>query len=101
MRRLKLSDEQIEQKKRIDPAFEADAARLGIALKEEQTSLVSMFEKPEIDESELLEQIKRLVRVHNELERRVAKHVLLLRPHLTVEQQSWLVGLCCRLLKSR
>lgn len=101
VRRLKLSDEQVEQIKRIDAAFEADAARFGIALKKEQTRLVSMFENPGIDESELLEQIRQLVSVHNELERRVAKHVLLLRPHLTVEQQGWLVGLCCRLLESR
>ncbi|UCF44225.1 MAG: Spy/CpxP family protein refolding chaperone [Planctomycetota bacterium] len=101
VRRLKLSDEQVEQIKRIDAAFEADAARFGIALKKEQTRLVSMFENPRIDESELLEQIRQLVSIHNELERRVAKHVLLLRPHLTVEQQGWLVGLCCRLLESR
>lgn len=101
VRRLKLSDEQIEQIKRLDPAFEADAARFGIALKKEQARLVSMFENPGIDESELLDQIRRLISVHNELERRVARHVLLLRRHLTVEQQGWLVGLCCRLLESR
>jgi hypothetical protein len=98
---LKLSDEQIEQIKRLDPSFEADTARFGFALKEEQKRLVSMFENPRIDDNELLEQIKRLILVHNKIERRVAKHVLLLRPHLTVEQQGWLVGLCCRLLESR
>jgi hypothetical protein len=101
VRRLKLSDEQIEQINRLDPSFESDIARFGIALKKEQARLVSMFENPHIDEGGLLGQIKQLISVHNELERRVAKHVLLLRPHLTAEQQGWLVGLCCELLESR
>ncbi len=101
VRRLKLSNEQIEQIKRLDPAFEADAARFGIALKNEQTRLVSMFENLRTADGDLLEQIRQLISVHNELERRVARHVLLLRPHLTAEQQGWLVGLCCQLLESR
>jgi hypothetical protein len=37
-----------------------------------------------------------LISAHSQIERRIAKHVLVLRPYLTIEQQKWLIGLCRR-----
>jgi hypothetical protein len=71
--------------------------RLRDALLAERTKLLALFEDIQSTDEALLQQIDKLILVHSEIERRIVKHVLVLRPYLTVEQQKWLIGLCRRI----
>ena len=95
-RRLRLDQEQAKILQEKDPDFEANSMNLRNALMTERESLLSLFENPDSGDNELLQQIEKLISTHSSIERRIAEHVLLLRPYLTVEQQKWLIGLCRR-----
>ena len=95
-RRLGLNPEQARLLQEKDPDFEANSMNLRYALMTERQKLLSMFEDPNSGDDELLQQIEKLISTHSSIERRIAEHVLLLRPYLTVEQQKWLIGLCRR-----
>ena len=94
--RLRLTQEQIQLLQENDPNFETDAYDLYRELMDERTNLVSAFENPQSTNEELLKHINNLITTHSKIERRMARHVLLLRPYLTIEQQKWLIGLCRR-----
>lgn len=93
-RRLRLSEEQVKVLQEKDPDFETDSVHLRDALLAERAKLLSIFENDESSDDELLKQIQRLISTHSRIERRIAEHVLVLRPYLGVEQQKWLIGLC-------
>jgi len=93
---LRLTDEQTLIAEQQDPDFQADAARLRNALLAERAKLLAAFEDSQTTNDELLQQLDKLISAHSQIERRVAGHVLVLRPHLTAEQQKWLIGLCRR-----
>ncbi len=94
--RLRLSQEQILLLQENDPNFETDAYNLYQELTNERMKLVSTFENTQSSDDELLQQINNLITTHSRIERRMAEHVLILRPFLTIEQQKWLIGLCRR-----
>jgi len=95
-RRLRLDEEQVSILRDKDFGFEADSMRLRDILMAERTTLLALFEDPKSTDEELLQQIDKLILAHSQIERRIAEHVLVLRPYLTVEQQKWLIGLCRR-----
>jgi len=95
-RRLRLDEEQVKLLQEKDPDFEANSMNLRDALMTEREKLLSMFENTNSSDRELLQQIEKLISTHSWIERRIAEHVLVLRPYLTVEQQKWLIGLCRR-----
>ena len=94
--RLRLDEEQIKVLQEKDPDFEADSVYMRDALMAERAKLLSVFEDPESSDDKLLQQIETLISTYSRIERRIAEHVLVLRPYLTVEQQKWLIGLCRR-----
>ena len=96
VRRLGLDQEQARLLQEKDPDFEANSMNLRYILITERQKLLSLFENPDSGDNELLQQIEKLISTHSSIERRIAEHVLLLRPYLTVEQQKWLIGLCRR-----
>ena len=95
-RRLRLDEGQVSILRDKDPSFETDSEQLRDILLAERTKLLAIFEDPKSTDEELLQQIDRLILAHGQIERRIAEHVLVLRPYLTVEQQKWLIGLCRR-----
>jgi hypothetical protein len=92
--RLNLTDEQILVTKEQDPNFESDLIPLRDNLLTEQAKLVQAFEDTQIDNKQLLEQIDKMITAHSQIERRIARHLLVLRHYLSAEQQKWLIGLC-------
>jgi hypothetical protein len=94
--RLRLTDEQILVAQEQDPNFEADLTQLRGTLLTERAKLLEAFENPQTSNEELLEHIGKLIAAHSQIERRLARYLLVLRPHLTAEQQKWLIGLCRR-----
>ncbi len=95
-RRLRLDEGQVSILRDKDSDFEADSVQLRDVLLAERAKLLVLFEDPQSTEEELLQRIDKLIRAHSQIERRIAEHVLVLRPYLTVEQQKWLIGLCRR-----
>ena len=96
-RRLGLDEEQVKLLQERDPDFDASSMKLRNALMTEREKLLSIFENPSSSDGELLLQIENFISTYSWIERRIAEHVLVLRPYLTVEQQKWLIGLCRRL----
>lgn len=94
--RLRLSQEQIRILQDNDPNFETDAYNLYRELTAEKEKLVSIFENPQSNDDEFLQQMDNLIITHSRIERRMAEHVFILRPYLSIEQQKWLIGLCRR-----
>jgi len=92
--RLGLTDEQVSIIQEKDPDFEADLTQMRNTLLAERAELLNVFEDARTGNEELLNQIGKLVSAHSQIERRIARHLLVLRPHLNAEQQKWLIGLC-------
>jgi len=92
--RLGLTDEQILIIDEKDPDFEADLNQMRNILLAEREELLNAFTDARTSNEELLNQIDTLVSAHSQIERRIARHLLVLRPHLNAEQQKWLIGLC-------
>ncbi|MBN2132298.1 MAG: hypothetical protein JW741_22545 [Sedimentisphaerales bacterium] len=92
--RLGLSEEQIAWSQQRDPGFEEDCMRLKERLGEAHAALVGCFEHRPVGDAALLARIDDLVEAHNRLERRVARHVVLLRPCLSREQLERLSRFC-------
>jgi len=92
--RLGLTEEQILIAQEKDPNIETDLMQMRNSLLEERAQLLSMFEAPQTGNEALLDQINQLISAHSQIEQRLARHLLILRPHLNAEQQKWLIGLC-------
>ena len=90
---LELSPEQERVINSADPRFLTDAAEFATKLDAEQEKLASLLEDPGSGKEETMAQVEALMLAHNNLERRVAKHVLEVREHLTPEQRKKLMGL--------
>jgi hypothetical protein len=91
---LRLTDEQILVAQEQDPNFETDLTQLRDTLLAERAKLLDAFENPQSSNEKLLDLISRLISAHSQIERRVARYLLVVRPHLNAEQQKWLIGLC-------
>lgn len=92
--RLRLTPEQVVTLQENDPNFESESIELNDNLSAERQKLLSLFENPQSTDSELLQQIDNLILAHSTAEKKIAEHVLALRPYLTIDQQKWLIGLC-------
>ena len=92
--RLNLTDEQILITQEQDPNFDSDLAEMRNTLLTERANLLRMFEDAQTHNEQLLEQIDKMISAHSRIERRIARHLLVLRQHLSAEQQKWLIGLC-------
>ena len=93
---MRLDEAQVSILRDKDSDFEADSVQLRDVLLAERAKLLVLFEDPQSTDEELLQRIDKLILAHSQIERRIAKYVLVLRPYLTAEQQKWLIGLCRR-----
>jgi hypothetical protein len=92
--RLGLTEEQAALIRQQDPDFQQQSELLKNRLTEAHNNLVTSLEKVQSDDGELLGRIEDLIKAHGNLEKRVAQHLVLLRPHLSQEQRARLSELC-------
>jgi len=90
---LELSTEQEHVINEADPSFPGDAAKLAAKLDAEQENLATLLENPDSERETTMAQVETMMIAHNNLERRVAEHILEVREHLTPEQRTKLMGL--------
>jgi hypothetical protein len=78
----------------VDPGFKAEARALAADLREQREAFASLLEDPQSTDEAILAQSEEVIAVHDALERRVVRHILLIRPHLSPARQQRLMGLC-------
>jgi len=91
---LELSPERQQAVDRADPGFPAESSELLQTLADERTKLAALLEDVDTPDEPILEQVERVIETHDKLERRIARHVLAIRPHLTPAQQHELMSVC-------
>lgn len=85
---LRLPPGQLRALRDIDPGFSAERDELEATLAAEREALAALFEQPNADDGAILDQVERVVAAHAALERRVARYLLAVRPHLTDSQRA-------------
>lgn len=93
---LRLMPDEVARLRAVDPAFATDRAALERSLADERDRLARLFEQPSTADGGILEQVERTIAAHDALERRVARYLLAVRPHLSDEQRSRLFERCAR-----
>ncbi len=91
---LQLAPRQLEQLRHVDPAYSEERQRLEVALAGERERLAQLFEQNVAGDEQILAQVERVIEAHDALERRVARFLLALRPHLTADQAHRLFERC-------
>jgi Spy/CpxP family protein refolding chaperone len=90
---LRLSDEQKQTVRATGTQFVGEAKALQQRLAEERYALAALLETPNSGDEEIMAQVERVIEAHDALERRVARHMLAIRPILTPEQAKQFMGL--------
>jgi hypothetical protein len=93
-RRLQLTQEQDTWIQQQDPNFAEQSAALRERLYEVHADLVASLERTEMTGQELAAKIEAVIEAHETLEKRVAQHIVLLRPQLSPEQRDRLCDEC-------
>jgi hypothetical protein len=88
---LGLTPAQAASVREIEAAFAADRERLETKLTAEREQLAKMLEDKSVTNTGILDQVERVIAAHDTLERRVAAHLVAMRPYLTAEQQKRLL----------
>ena len=78
----------------IPVASAPTSAVLRDRLYEVHANRVASLENAQMTEQELATKVDALIEAHDALEKRVARHIVLLRPQLSQEQRDHLSGLC-------
>ncbi|MBK9118469.1 MAG: periplasmic heavy metal sensor [Phycisphaerales bacterium] len=89
---LQLSPEQLAAMAGPYAEFVAERKILEEELSRERKKLAELFETDTASDAEILAQVDAVSLAHVKLERRVAEHLLTLRPHLTLDQRARLLG---------
>ena len=92
-RNIEFTPEQIQAIQRLDPGFEAKSVEFTKIASKEHEQLALLLETPSENDNVILQQLEKLLEARAQLERLTSQHVLLIRPHLSPEQQKILVGL--------
>ncbi len=93
---LGLDEAQAAAVEQADPDFYAESAAMAERLATEKAALAATLEDPETSDGAILEQVERVIAAGNTLERRVARYVVAIRPHLSAGQRHRLMELCAR-----
>ena len=91
---LRLPTSQCKNVCNADPTFRQEAGDLRRQVHTERLALAALLEDPETPGQAILDQVDRVAEVHAALERRVAQHIIAIRPLLTPEQQQRLLHFC-------
>jgi len=90
---IELTPQQIQLFEQLDPEFETESTELAKTVSEEHEQLALLLETPSENDNVILQQLEKLLEARAQLERLTSQHVLLIRSHLSPEQQKILVGL--------
>jgi len=92
-RRMNFDTGQNQLINQLDPEFEQQSFEMSSSLRDFYHQLALLLEDPNTSEDAVWEHLDNLFELRNQLDRRIAQHVLLIRPHLTPEQLNILISL--------
>lgn len=92
-RDIEFTLEQIQAIQQLDPGFEAKSIEFAKTASKEHEQLALLLNTPSENDNVILQQLEKLLEARAQLERLTSQHVLLIRPHLSPEQQKIIVGL--------
>ena len=92
-RNVEFTPEQLQAIQQLDPEFEAKSTEFAKTASKEHEQLALLLETPSTNNNVILQQLEKLLEARAQLERLTSQHVLLIRSHLSPEQQKILVGL--------
>jgi hypothetical protein len=93
---LRMSPAQLKKIQSVDPAFAEESTKLERSLFEERQKLANLFDSEEATAEAIQQQVEKVIAADSALERRVASHLIALRPHLSSEQRGRLYGRCAQ-----
>ncbi len=76
-----------------DPGFTEESKTLRASADTARTRLAELLDNPEATDESILAQVEQVIASHDQLERRVAQHLMMIRHQLSPEQQKQLMGL--------
>ena len=92
-RNVAFTPEQLQVIQQLDPEFETKSTEFARTASKEHEQLALLLETSSVNDNVILQQSEKLLETRAQLERLISQHVLLIRPHLSPEQQKILVGL--------
>ncbi len=92
-RDVEFTPEQLQAIQQLDHEFEAKSTEFATTASKEHEQLASLLNTPSANDKVILQQLEKLLEARAQLERLTSQHVLLIRSHLSPEQQKNLVGL--------
>ena len=92
-RNIEFAPEQLQAIQQLDPGFEAKSTEFSKIASKEHEQLALLLNTPSENDKVILQQLEKLLEARAQLERLTSQHVLLIRFHLSPEQQKILVGL--------
>jgi Spy/CpxP family protein refolding chaperone len=92
--RLGLTEDQARRIAELSPTFEDDLRRLREELEAARLQLAAAFDEGHATDETIQTLAEATIEAHNRLERAVIKHLLVVRHHLTAEQQKRLFEIC-------
>jgi Spy/CpxP family protein refolding chaperone len=93
---LGLSREQLDKIRQADPTFHQEMRRLDREVTIERLKLAQLIESDESDDESIEAQFEKVGQMQVAVHRRLAKHVLAIRPLLDVEQRGRFLDLLAR-----
>jgi Spy/CpxP family protein refolding chaperone len=93
---IALDPDQMQIAGELDSSFEAESAQLAATVEERHEQFALLLETSSAGDDAIWQGLERLLEARTELERRTVRYLLLIRPHLSPEQQKVLVGLCAQ-----
>jgi len=92
-RRMNFDTSQTQLINQLDPEFDQQSFEISSTLRDYYHQLALLLEDPNTSEEAVWGHLENLLELRNQLDRRLAQHVLLIRPHLTPQQLNILMGL--------
>jgi Spy/CpxP family protein refolding chaperone len=96
---LKLDESQVEKIRDADPKFHAEMRTLRRRLEIERLKLANLLESEDASEVAILAQFEKVGQAHMAMHNRLGKHVVAVRPHLSVDQRAAFLRLIARRMR--
>ena len=90
---LGISSEDWSRVQSSDPTFKSESRDLAARLDRQRTELADLLDNPATTDAAILEQVDAVIATHDQLERRIAQHLVEIRHQLTADQQKRLMGI--------
>ncbi|MBN1346255.1 MAG: periplasmic heavy metal sensor [Phycisphaerae bacterium] len=98
---LDLTDGQRAAIEKLDPTFWSEGIAHREQLAAERDKLAKLLEDPTSPDKQITDQVEAIIRLGNDMERRVTRHLLAVRKNLTPDQQKKLFGLAASGVRER